>query len=173
MQNALSIGVLLVVSILPGCSSPVRPTQNDETNARYALQIVVSDACPAGGQGTMFQRSFNFEVIGSSSESPLFRLASPFSGSPNTGDLVLRFTATRGSVSGTVSGFGLSANGVHTFGVHENQNRVGMAPVLGTNPQSGTFEGTFSGYVTFSIFRTAAGGECTASNHSWRLTRQN
>ena len=49
-------------------------------------------------------------------------------------------------------------------------SRTGVARVIGRTLSDGTPEGTFDGNMTFSVFRTAAGGECTAADHSSRAT---
>lgn len=115
-----------------------------------------------------FPRTFDFEVT--ENPSGVFRLERPFDDRPNGGDLELRLISTQGPVSGVLSGGGLAADGVHTFAAWESSSRTGAAQLRGVRLAQGRFEGSFACYVTFSVFRTAGGGQCTATDHSWRLT---
>lgn len=169
MLKRISLGGLVALTVVAGCSSPVGP---DPTETVHRLEFIASVECPATGAGVMSRRTFTFEVVEHRSEPSVFRLRGPFNERPNMGDLVVRLTSTRGAVSGTVIGGGLSSDGVHTFSTWEDHNRRSPAPVRGISARAGIIEGTFSGYVTYSVFRTAGGGECTSAGHVWRLTQQ-
>lgn len=120
----------------------------------------------------MFQRTFDFQMVSDAGSSGVLVLRLPVSlNQPaNTGDLTLQLTENRRQFEGTLGGGGLSDDGVHTFYVSETRSRTGVARVTGRRLSDNALEGTFSGYVTFSVFRTAAGGECTATDHTWRAT---
>lgn len=169
--RALVLGVLAALgpaSCSSSCSE--RPTVGPDTSpARYALRFVASAECPTTGAGVMSRTPFEFDVTENADARMVFVLREPFSQRANTGDLTLRLAGSP-TVTGTVGGFGLSSNGVETFGVWATRERSAAAAVEGRALPSGGFEGTFSGYVTYSVFRTAGGGECTASGHSWRLS---
>ncbi len=155
-----------------GCSSPrpVGPTAGpDATPSRYTLRFVASQACPTTGAGVMSRNPIEFDVTENADARMVFVLREPFNQQANTGDVTLRLGGSP-TVTGTLGGFGLSSNGVETFGVWATRERSATAAVEGRALPSGGFEGTFSGYVTYSVFRTAGGGECTAADHSWRLS---
>lgn len=164
-------GVLAALCAASGSSScSDRPIVGPDTSsARYALRFVASAECPTTGAGVMSRTQFEFEVTENADARMVFVLREPFNQQPNTGDLTLRLSGSA-PVTGTLGGFGLSSNGIETFGVWATRERSATAAVEGRALPSGGFEGTFSGYVTYSVFRTAGGGECTASGHSWRLS---
>lgn len=169
-----SIRVLGLVAVLagPGCSSdrPEGPTVGpDAVPGRFMLRIMASPSCPTTGAGVMTRSPLEFEVIENAGARMVFVLREAFNERPNTGDLALRLTGSA-AVTGTLGGFGLSSNGVETFGAYATRERAGAATVEGRPLPAGGFEGTFSGHVTYSVFRTAGGGECTATGHSWRLS---
>ena len=172
--------LILTAAVAAGCSdnptSPTAPTAPPFANS-YTVEFVASASCPNGGQGTMFQRTFQFEMVSRANSNTALAVelpsawnqADPARSAPNSGDLTLNFTYAGGELQGTVGGYGLAANGIHSFGVYES-GRQGTARATGRKLADGTLEGTLSGLTTFSVFRTSAGGECTASGHSWRAT---
>jgi hypothetical protein len=117
----------------------------------------------------MFHRSFDFAMVSEEiGNSVVLRIPASSTQPANTGDLTLRLTVTPEQLEGELGGGGLSDDRQHTFYVWESGRRTGVARVTGRRTADGTLDGTFSGYVTFSVFQTAAGGECTAADHSWR-----
>lgn len=161
------LGVAAVAAI--GCDEPRPPVGPDSTVVRHTLRIVASEACPTAGSAAMIRTPLEFEILRTAGAPMVFALREPFNQQPSTGDLTVRMSGSS-SLTGTLGGFGLSSNGVHTFGAYATAARSGAATLEGRALPSGGFEGTFSGYVTYSVFRTAGGGECTASGHAWRLT---
>ena len=58
--------LILTAAVAAGCSdnptSPTAPTAPPFANS-YTVEFVASASCPNGGQGTMFQRTFQFEMV--------------------------------------------------------------------------------------------------------------
>lgn len=151
------------------CDEPGPSVGPDHGAVRFTLRIVASEGCPTAGSALMIRSPFEFEILRDADAPMVFALREPFNQQPDTGDLMVRLSGSS-TVTGTLGGFGLSSNGVHTFGAYATAARSTAATLEGRARPSGGFEGTFSGYVTYSVFRTAGGGECTATGHSWLLS---
>jgi hypothetical protein len=87
---------------------------------------------------------------------------------PDSGSVTLTIVQSNSSVvSGTISGSGFT----HQSGGLELLFGRGPdpLPLTGSIERPGGMLGTFTGELEWSIFASAAGGACTASDHQWRL----
>ena len=168
--------LVAALSILNGCGSPSSPTSSGSLT--YALMITPSASCRTNFYGSWDPNAvYTLWMAGPGNESNatgavyrqlLPRQPSTGSQPPDSGSVTLAIVQSNSSlVSGTISGSGFT----HESGLELEFGRgPDPLPLTGSvELPGGRMLGTFVGLLDWSIFASAAGGDCTASDHQWRL----
>jgi len=176
MRHALRTGLTLCTLAGASCGSPSSPDLSlDQAIAsqvnRHVLTITAAASCPNAGQGTLFTRTFDFEMTMTSGVAGFFSLkmpAGPLISGPNSGEL----RATFAPGVGILSGSGLAGDGVHNvgFGSRTTLPLEGSAVLFVSDGTDTTqLNGLMHGMISMSVYKSSAGGFCYADNHTWKL----
>jgi len=166
----------------PDAATPEPDAATPEPDAApplpYAFELTASPSC-ANASFPLPQQSVRFDM-NLSQEAPGWVLRLPHSTNDfaltghitaNSGTLMLRLIVEGSHVTGTASGDGLAGDAAVEVGLSADADRSGDAQLVGEGMFDGTpLSGTLAGNINMGLFALAYGGECTAADHTWRLT---
>lgn len=177
-------GIVAAVVCVLGCGAPSAPSPppvavrvTPAAASPYVFTVTAAPSCANGGQGTLFTRTFTFKLrlTRSASGALTFELpAGPQISVANSGDLTLEISGDAATNVGSLRGGGLSNDASHnvSFGMTGPPRSGDAALTIIGRGSAGELWGTMNGFVTMSIYRSSAGGHCTANGHTWQLIQE-